>query len=152
MTIPRAMIGSATDGRIILLNEGHQDDGEPIPLRVTGNPCAPGGAANECYFHRVYVTVTHTARIHLRCTPIINREHVPEAAFDIELPPTPERRSYTHEEDLGAVSAYGNYVEGLRGRWFQLEINSVGGVHSGDTIIDQVALDYLPVSPTRPTE
>ena len=149
MTIPRALIGSATDGRIMLLSEGHEDIGAPVDIRATTNPLAPAGAAMDCSFDRVYVTTTRTARVHLRCTPIVDGEHVTTGAFDIELPQAVRRQSHTHEQVLTKQSEHGDYKEGLRGRWFQLEIDSVGGVFAGDLILDEVAVEWEPLSPTR---
>lgn len=152
MATPRAFIGSATDGRIMLLGEGHQDAGQDIDTRLTTNPFAPAGAAMDCSFDRVYVTVTHSARVRLRCTPIVDDEYQTGAAFDIELAQPTSRRSQVVERQLYQRSTRHSvfpYMEGLRGRWFQLEIDSADGLFPGDLIFDQIALEFDPLSPTQ---
>lgn len=160
MTLPRTLLGSASDGRIMLLGETHQDIGTALNAKLVTNPCAPEGAAVDYDFARVYITLTHDSQVHLRCTPLVDQkkvrsgtitvagETVSSGVFDIEIPQPPERRSYVHEQILSEKSEYDEALEGLRGRWFQLEIESVGGVFPGDLILDQIVLEYEVLSPT----
>ena len=148
MATPRLLLGSARNGRILLVGETHQDAGQPVDIRATTNPLAPAGANRDCSFDRVYVTITRSAQVHLRCTPIIDFEHITGGMFDIELPRPPLRRSTVTERVLRRLSPFGPYLEGLRGRWFQLEIESVGGIFEGELILDQVDLEWEALSPT----
>ncbi|MCY3623038.1 MAG: hypothetical protein OXH68_15185 [Gammaproteobacteria bacterium] len=158
MTIPRTLLGEAGGNRILLVGEGHRDGVDPLPIRATTNPFAPAGASMDCSFDRLFITLTHSGQVHLRCTPIVNGEHITAAAFDIELPPPVGRRSHVHEEPLFRDSAHGRYMEGLRGTWFQLQIDSVqtddagnmtgNGIYPGDLILDEITLEWESLSPT----
>ena len=136
----------------MLVDYGHTDDGNGVVIRARTNPVAPEGAAMECSFDRVYVTITRSAALDLLCTPVVDETLLPDSAFAIKLDqPTTDRSPYTHEQVLRTPREGGAYFSGLRGRWFALQIDSAAGVFAGDLILDQVDLEYSRVSPTERT-
>jgi len=162
MTIPRTLLGSYTNGDIWLVGSGHQDVGEDIYIRATSNPFAPAGASMDCSFDRLFVTITYSAEVQLVCTPIVDEVYMTAAAFEIHLPRPPNRRSYVFEQPLLQKAESGGYMEGLQGRWFQLQIESAmldedengnvtvmrRGLHPGDLILDEITLKWEEQSPT----
>lgn len=151
---PRAFIGSAEDGAIYAMDEGSADGASAYNARGQTNPIAPSGADMDSSFDRVYVTLTWSMDATVRCTPIVDGTLVTAAQFDITLTGSPlgERQSRVFERALFKPfmqDGVEQYREGLRGTWFALRLETVGGVADGELIFDEVTLEYTPGSPTK---
>jgi hypothetical protein len=152
--IPRAFIGSDADGKIYALNQGHMDDATGVDFLAESNPVAPGGTEMDCIFNRLYVTLTWSMPVTVRCTPVVDGVAITASQFDIVLAalPTSERQSKVYDRALYQPHVRGGvakYRKALRGTWFAIRVQSINGIGPGDIIVDEVNLDYDVESPSK---
>lgn len=152
--IPRAYVGSASDGKIFLLDEGHQDDGQAVDILAQSNPLAPGGADGDCTFDRVFITLTWSMNATLRFTPLVDEVEKTDSTFDIVLTSTPTeaRKSKVFERTLREPfkrAGVEKYKKALRGTWFSMKIETIGGIGAGDLILDEILLEHEIVNATK---
>ncbi len=147
--IPMAF--GAGGNRILRLDTGHQDAGEPLNASITTGELAPAGASADCTFERLYLTLTHTAACELLVTPILDGVALPET-HSIELQPEMERRSRVFDLPLSRVLEVGGveaYRYALRGTWIAFRLETVGGIGEGDLIFDSLDVRFTVETPSK---
>lgn len=153
---PRAFIGSAAGATVYLVDDGFTDgaaafDAGPIePL-----PVAPAGADGEAVYHELRLALTHTMACTVRLTPIV--EGIEKDAIDIVLEAQAARTERIFELALseGFIDPMSGVEEmrtALRGAWFTVRVETVGGVAAGDLIFNGIVVTTEVVSESRSAE
>lgn len=137
---------AAAGNRIVRLDCGHQDAGEPINFSIESAAVAPAGVDGDCAFDRLRQVLTGTAAATITITPLIDGVPVPEAAHTIQLEATEDRASRVFELILRRHAASGS-TYGLRKTWFAIRIE--GTAVPGDLIIDPASLEVEVLTPTH---
>lgn len=148
--IPLPYAAEAGGNRIVQLDTGHQDAGEPLEFVVESAAVAPAGVSGDCAFDRLRIVLTWSAACSLTVTPVLDGVELVESAHGIVLAAgaTPAaRQSKSYELVLRRVSASGS-TYALRGTWLAVRIE--GTVESaGDVILDPSVLEYEVLTPTQ---
>lgn len=145
--IPRTYLGQDGGAGIYELDRGHQDAGAAYEILAESRPLAAAGPDADCLIDRLYVALTFNMCVTLRVTPIV--DEVDQESFDITcaVAPGERRRSRVFEREL-TVERNG-YRTGLRGTWFSVRIESIGGLGAGDLILDAVSAHFHVEQPTK---
>lgn len=144
--------GRDTEANVLQVSDGFQDNTvDYVPL-AKSNPVAPAGASGECIFKNVYITITHDMAAMIRLTPIVDFVALdgtggqPDERLIFTLPDlTPNRLTERFEMGLSLpfpLTGPERIRNALRGAWFQLQAEAIGGLASGDLIFDQTELEY----------
>ena len=144
--------GRDTEANVLQVSDGFQDNtADYVPLALS-NPVAPAGASGECIFKNVYITMTHDMASTIRLTSIVDFVPLdgtggqPDERLTITLPDlTPNRLTERFEMGLRLpfpLTGTERFRNALRGAWFQLAAEAIGGLAAGDLIFDQIELDY----------
>lgn len=126
------------------MDDGADDDGVAInPVGRTAE-LAPGGEGGEALFAALYVTLTHTMAATVRVTPIVDGTELADEAVDIALLTQAGRTTVVHEIGLSVPLEIAAVVRGRVGMIgtriaFRLEV--VGGLDTGELILDQLELE-----------
>lgn len=147
--IPKAYIGSATDGRVWLVDDGHTDDKQPFEFRVTSNPLAPGGADMDCVFERIYITLTWSITTTVNVNVLVDDVTIENSGPSIPLvkPAGGGRATRVFEKILRKPTRW-RYLAAPRGTWVSTSITSMVS-RPGDLIVDQVDIEYEPLRPSK---
>ncbi len=143
--------GRDTEASVLVTNTGFTDNGVEIVPLAKSNPVAPGGASGEIVFKNVYVTITHSMEVDVRFTPILDFVALdgtggqPDERTIISLPPLADRLTERFEIGLSVpfpLTGTPRFRNALRGAWFQLQAEAIGGLAAGDLIFDQTELEF----------
>ena len=143
--------GRDTEAGVLEANVGFQDNGaDYVPLALS-NPVAPGGASGEVIFKNVYITITHSMEVDVRLTPILDfipldgTNGQPDERLVFSLPALGERLTERFEMGLSIpfpLTPPARFRTGLRGAWFQLQVEALAPLAGGDLIFDQTELEF----------
>jgi len=149
---PILVLGRRSGNALLQVDEGYTDDGEDIEVLAESVPVAPAGVMRDALFDSLYFTVTWTMGVTLRITPILDGEEITDEASDLELTERFEsdgdempRRSRTYVKRLNRDLFDGETRigrVGMRGTWFGVKIESVGGIGRGALLVDAVSLEF----------
>lgn len=154
--------GQAGGPRIIQGRKGALDLATAFGLYAKSRTLAPAGVDGEALFCNLYLTLTWTATVALRVTPIV--DGIPYDGVDatderktINLTARATRKTQTFVIPLtrrlvdprdSAVTATRFY---LRGGRFQMLIESVGALGEGDIILEAAVVEAEPMTDTKGT-
>jgi len=137
-----------TDGEVLA------GDGDPIIMLSKSVRASPAGVGGECIFTQFWIALTYDMdAITLRFTPIVDGVVFdgtggnPDLRQTLALVGVPGTR-VTERFEFGMSVPYDDGVStnairtALRGAWFQLQIDQVGGLGNGDLIIEQPEIEY----------
>ncbi len=143
--------GRDTEASVLETNSGFQDNGADIVPLAKSNPVAPGGASGEVVFKNVYVTITHSMEVDVRFTPILDFVPLdgtggqPDERTVISLPALGARLTERFEIGLSVpfpLTGPVRFRNALRGAWFQIQAEAIGGLAAGDLIFDQTEIEF----------
>jgi hypothetical protein len=145
--IPRAFAGSSQDGSIYRLDDGFDDAGNPILVRLQTNPMAPGGASADHSFDWLRITLTSTMAVQIMVTPIVDGIELADARFAIPVGASERRKSQVFERVI-RISATSGRTYAPRGTWLSVRLD-VEALGPGDLIIDSIDVDYDLLTPLK---
>ncbi|MCK5652735.1 MAG: hypothetical protein KAJ42_15200 [Gemmatimonadetes bacterium] len=143
--------GRDTEASVLTTNSGFDDNGAVIVPLARSNPVAPAGASGEAIFKNVYVTITHSMAVDVRFTPILDFVPLdgtggqPDERTTITLPGLPARLTERFEIGLSVpfpITGPTRFRNALRGVWFQIQAEAIGGLAAGDLIFDQTEIEF----------
>ncbi len=138
---------------VLKTNDGFKDNTVDYAVLAKTNPVAPVGAAGECIFKNVYITLTHSMAVTVRFVPIVDFVVLdgtggqPDERLSIILPDLTGPGRLTERFEMGLslpfpLTGAERIRNALRGAWFQLQAETVGSLAAGDLIFEQIELDY----------
>lgn len=145
--------GRDTFANVLQTSDGFQDNGADYVPSLRTNPVAPAGSAGECIFSNAYVTITHSMAVDVRITPIVDFVALdgtggqPDERLTITLPDLTATGRETDRYEMGLslpfpLTGPERFRNALRGAWFQLLIEGIGGLAAGDLIFESVELEH----------
>jgi hypothetical protein len=142
MSTPRLFLGQSGGNALLKADDGYQDAGNPIAVRLETAPVSPAGPGGEAIFTALFLTFTNTMAATVSVTPIVDGTEL--ASQTITLPARTERTTTRHE--LGLSIPYTEGGQELlrtapRGAWLQVRL-SVAAIGPGDLIFDGVSVEY----------
>ncbi len=157
--IPNLFLGRGdTAAHLMQWNVGNDDNGNPggdaIDLLARSVRFAPGGVGGEAIFTTIWVALTYDMdSVSVRFTPILDgiaqdgTGGTVDLRQTVALTGTPGTR-VTERFEFGMSLPYddgssSNAIRtALRGTWFQLLVDTVGGLGDGDLIIEQPEIEF----------
>ena len=147
--VPTGQVFMGTKGynRLLKAESGVTDDGVVVEARSHSNPVAPAGAAGECHFKAVVLTVSrwNANAMDLVFTPYLDGE--PMAPITINYKATTGPVVEVTEIDLAqsfrhdGADATDRLTYGLRGAWFSARVDTGSGLQEW-LGIEGCVLDY----------
>jgi hypothetical protein len=142
MTGPKLFLGQSGGNALLKADDGYQDAGTPIAIRLETVPLAPAGPGGEAIFTALFLTFTATMAATVTVTPILDGTTL--ASQTISLQAASERTTTRHELGLSVP-----YVDGgqerlrtaPRGAWLQVRL-TVTAIGPGDLVFDGVNVEY----------
>jgi len=145
-------LGEQGGNRLLRADDGYQDAGSAVPVRLETVPVAPAGPGGEAIFTALYVVLTATMAASVQVTPIV--DGVELATQTITLSAQASRKTTHHELGLSVALLEGATEVArfaARGTWFQARI-SVSALAAGDLIVDGLALEHEVVRESIPAQ
>lgn len=157
--------GNADDARVWRLQRGADDGGTDFEVYALSSWISPAAGGGTCVFYTAFVTMTWSAPMLLRFTPVVDND--PDVVsrpggtlevLPIEVPlpdPGSGRRTTTFRVPLvrlvmdGAIDLGRNAVSGTR---LRLQLETVGGLGGGDLILDGVEIEYEQIPDDKRSE
>jgi hypothetical protein len=152
--------GQAGGPRIIQGRKGARDLGLAYPIYAKSRVLAPAGVDGESLFTALYLTVTWTATVTFRVTPIV--DGVPYDGVDatderktLTVAARPTRKTQTFVVPLSRrlVDPRDSSVVMsrfyLRGGRFQMLIESIGALGEGDFILENAVVEVEVMTDTK---
>lgn len=137
-----------TDGEVLA------GDGDPINMLALSVRASPAGVGGECIFTQFWIAITYDMdAVTMRFTPIVDGVVFdgtggnPDLSQTLVLAGTPGTR-VTERFEFGMSVPFDDGVNvdairtALRGAWFQLQVDLVGGLGNGDLIIEQPEIEF----------
>lgn len=152
MSIPRLFLGELGGNRLLQADDGFQDAGLAIAVRLESELLAPAGPGGEAIFSALYLVFTATMAATIVVTPIVWSVEDGEVVRteletqSIVLASEPERRTTHHELGLSVpllepvtLIERGRFAP--RGTWFAIRLD-VAALAAGDLILDGVSVEH----------
>lgn len=145
--------GRDTNANVLQTGAGNDDNGVAIAPLARSVAVAPAGSSGECIFKNVYLTTTHDMGCQLRLTPILDFVPLdgtggqPDERLTITLSDLTASGRLTQRFEMGLslpfpLTGTERFRNAMRGAWFQLQVEVVGGLANGTVIFEQVELEF----------
>jgi len=157
-------LGESGGARLLLADQGVDDDGKPMLARLETVPAGPG-IGGEAIFPGLFLTITGDAGGTVEITPIISGQRADGTAFDteletqvIEFPAAATRYSIPYHFGLSVPLIVGGAEVGRfapRGTWFRTRVvirqHTPGDlIAEGQAVEMTVVRESIPTSPPTP--